>query len=211
MIADVYHSPLPRGPLTPGSPPFVVTVHDLVPIRFPETTTRWSRLYSAITFHRVLAAADRIIVPSQNTADDLDVLAHVPVDRIRVVPTGVDEMFFSRLPAQPPSAKPYVLFVGTPEPRKNLVRLVSAMTLLRSRGLRERLVIVGAGGWGPDLPASENVQMLGRVSDGGSIHCMRRPPVWRCHRSTRGLVFRRSRPWPPEPPWSRETVALCRK
>jgi glycosyltransferase involved in cell wall biosynthesis len=165
LSADVYHSPLPRGPLTSGSPPFVVTVHDLVPIRFPETMTRWSRLYSAITFRRVLGAADRIIVPSQDTADDLNALARVPGDRIRVVPNGVDETFFSRPPEQPRLTKPYVLFVGTPEPRKNLVRLISAMTLLRSRGFRERLVTVGGGGWGANLPASENVQMLGRVAD----------------------------------------------
>lgn len=171
LSADIYHSPLPRGPLSSGSPPFVVTVHDLVPILFPETTTRWSRLYSAVTFRRVLGAADRIIVPSQNTADDLNALAHVPGDRIRVVPNGVDEMFFSRLPPRPPSAKPYVLFVGTPEPRKNLERLISAMTLLRSRGFRERLVIVGGGGWGANPPASENVQMLGRVSD-GELHSL---------------------------------------
>lgn len=163
--ADVYHSPLPRGPLTAGSPPFVVTVHDLVPIRFPETTTRWSRLYGAITFRRVLGAAERIITDSQDTADDLNALARVPADKIRVVPLGVDELFFRPPPAKLGMAKPYILFVGTPEPRKNLTRLVSAMALLRSRGLRERLVIVGAGGWGAEMPASENVEVLGRVSD----------------------------------------------
>ena len=164
--ADVYHSPLPRGPLTSGSPPFVVTVHDFVTIRYPETTTRWSRLYSAVTFRRVLQAADRIIAPSQDTADDLNALAGVSTEKIRVVPNGVDEMFFSQPPAKPATARPYVLFVGTPEPRKNLARLVSAMTLLRSRGFQERLVIVGAGGWGAAIPASADVEMLGRVSDG---------------------------------------------
>ena len=163
--ADVYHSPLPRGPLTSGTPPFVVTVHDLVPIRFPETTTRWSRIYSAITFRRVLRAAERIIAPSQDTADDLNSLALVPADNIRVVPNGVDEMFFGQPLAKPVMAKPYVLFVGTIEPRKNLARLVSAMTLLRSRGMRERLLVVGAGGWGRDIPRSDIVEVIGRVSD----------------------------------------------
>ena len=103
--ADVYHSPLPRGPLNSGSPPFVVTVHDLVAIRFPETTTRWSRLYSGLTFRRVLAAADRILVPSQDTADDLNALAGVPADKIRVVPNGVDELFFGPPPAMPDIAR----------------------------------------------------------------------------------------------------------
>jgi glycosyltransferase involved in cell wall biosynthesis len=163
--ADIYHSPLPRGPLTSGKPPFIVTVHDLVPIRFPETTTRWSRAYAAIAFRRVLGAAERIIAPSQDTADDLNSLAGVSPDKIRVVPNGVDELFFSRPSANRAIAKPYVLFVGTPEPRKNLARLVSAMSLLRSRGAHERLVMVGVGGWGAETPTAETVDMLGRISD----------------------------------------------
>jgi glycosyltransferase involved in cell wall biosynthesis len=63
------------------------------------------------------------------------------------------------------------LFVGTPEPRKNLARLISAMTLLRSRGFRERLAIVGAGGWGAATTGSENVEMLGRISD-ADLHAL---------------------------------------
>lgn len=163
--ADVYHSPLPRGPLRSGHPPFVVTVHDLVGIRYPETTTRWSRLYGGITLRRVLHAADRIIAPSRDTADDLVALARISADKIRVVPNGVDTTFFNQSRTQPISAKPYVLFVGTPEPRKNLPRLIAAMKLLRSRGVLERLVIVGGGGWGMRLPSLENVEMLGRVSE----------------------------------------------
>ena len=169
--ADIYHSPLPRGPLRRGSPPFVVTVHDLVPMRFPETTTRWSRLYGRLTFRRVLAAADRIIVPSQNTADDLNGLAGIPPNKIRVVPNGVDEMFFGPPPPSIAVATPYVLFVGTPEPRKNLDRLISAMALLRTRGFRERLVLVGGGGWGAKLPVTGNEERLGRISD-GELHSL---------------------------------------
>ncbi len=163
--ADIYHSPLPRGPITKGSPPFVVTVHDLVPIRFPETTTRWSRIYSGVTFRRVLEAADRIIAPSQDTADDLNALAGVSADKIRVVPNGVDETFFNRPTVRTEPVAPYVLFVGTPEPRKNLPRLVAAMSLLSSRGLKERLVIVGGSGWGTEVRSSSNVELLGRVAD----------------------------------------------
>ena len=163
--ADVYHSPLPRGPLTRGSPPFVVTVHDLVPIRHPETMSRWSRVYSAVTFTRILAAADRIIAPSQDTADDLTELAGVTAEKIRVVPNGVDEMFFGLPRVRRGLAAPYVLFVGTPEPRKNLARLEAAVELLKSRGFEGRLVIVGAGGWNTKLQSSENVELMGRVTD----------------------------------------------
>ena len=162
--ATIYHSPLLRGPLTRGHPPFVMTVHDVVPLRYPETMSGWNRWYSSRLIGSIVDAADRIIAPSQDTADDLNALLRVPADKIRVVPNGVDARFF-----EPPDSAieqpPYVLFVGTPEPRKNLVRLVSAMTLLRQRGFPEQLVVAGAGGWGDGIPKAPAVRILGRVTD----------------------------------------------
>jgi glycosyltransferase involved in cell wall biosynthesis len=163
--ADVYHSPLLRGPLHRGRPPFVMTVHDLVPVRWPETMPRWHRSYTALFIGRMLDAADRIIAPSQDTADDLNALLHVPAEKIRVVPNGVDALFFGPPVRAAAERPPYVLFVGTPEPRKNLARLISAMTILRERGRPENLVIVGAGGWGDGITAGPGIQQTGRVSD----------------------------------------------
>jgi glycosyltransferase involved in cell wall biosynthesis len=163
--AQVYHSPLARGPLSRGSPPFVVTVPDLVAVRFPETTTPWSRIYGSMTLKRVLDAADRIIAPSNDTADDLNSLLRIEARKIRVVPMGVDAHFFTATNAKLPVEGPYVLFVGTPEPRKNLHRLVSAMMILRERGFSERLVLVGGGGWGEQLRSDPHVSRMGRVSD----------------------------------------------
>jgi glycosyltransferase involved in cell wall biosynthesis len=60
---------------------------------------------------------------------------------------------------------PYVLFVGTPEPRKNLARLVSAMTILRERGFSEQLIVVGGGGWGDGIEAGPGIRRIGRVTD----------------------------------------------
>ncbi len=165
LAADVYHSPLLRGPLTSGRPPFVLTVHDLVPLRWPGTMTGWHRLYTSRVLRRILAAADRIIAPSHNTADDLTALLSVSPEKIRVVPNGVDELFFERpVPAKMTNER-YVLFVGTPEPRKNLNRLVSAMKILRKRGFSERLFIVGSGGWGREVADAPGVHKVGRVSD----------------------------------------------
>jgi glycosyltransferase involved in cell wall biosynthesis len=163
--ADVYHSPLLRGPLRRGRPPFVMTVHDLVPVRWPETMPRWHRLYTARFIGRMLAAADRIIAPSQDTADDLNALLGIAAEKIRVVPNGVDALFFGPPVRTAAERPPYILFVGTPEPRKNLARLVSAMTILRERGRRENLVIVGAGGWGDGVAPGPGIQQAGRVSD----------------------------------------------
>jgi glycosyltransferase involved in cell wall biosynthesis len=113
----------------------------------------------------MLNAADRIIAPSQDTADDLNALLHVPAGKIRVVPNGVDAHFFGRPLSAPVETAPYVLFVGTPEPRKNLARLVSAMIILRERGFSEKLVVVGAGGWGDGIPAGPGIHTTGRVTD----------------------------------------------
>jgi glycosyltransferase involved in cell wall biosynthesis len=163
--ADVYHCPLLRGPLYRGRPPFVMTVHDLVPLRWPDTMPAWHRWYTARVLTKILDAADRIITPSQDTADDLHSLLRVASEKIRVVPNGVNPEFFAGAGEPRPSIAPYVLFVGTPEPRKNLARLVSAMLLLRARGYREDLVVAGAGGWGNTIPRSPVVRCVGRVSD----------------------------------------------
>ena len=163
--ADVYHSPLLRGPLSRGRPPFVMTVHDLVPVRWPETMPRWHRSYTSRLIGRMLDASDRIIAPSQDTADDLNALLHVRPDKIRVVHNGVDLHFFDRPPGAPSEEEPYVLFVGTPEPRKNLSRLVAAMAILKGRGFAARLIVVGGGGWGAELRDAPGIRKLGRVTD----------------------------------------------
>lgn len=164
--ADVYHCPTLRAPLTRGKPPLVVTVHDLVPVLFPETMSTWSGLYTRATLRSVIKSADIIVAVSQTTANDLNRLLHISPDRIRVVWSGVDEIFLRQEGTAPlPIPTPYVLFVGTPEPRKNLPRLVEAMKVLRKHGLEQRLVIAGGGGWGKVALDSRDVHVLGRVSD----------------------------------------------
>jgi glycosyltransferase involved in cell wall biosynthesis len=164
--ADVYHCPTPRAPISHGRPPLVVTVHDLVPILFPETMTPWSRLYTKATLKKVLDAADIIVTPSADTANDLNSHLGIPHERISVVWNGIDSVFFSTPPETRPVEEPYVLFVGTPEPRKNLPRLIEAMTLLRERGFARKLVVAGGGGWGHVKIDDPNTHVAGRVSDG---------------------------------------------
>ena len=127
----------------------------------------WSRWYTRATLRSVLNAADLIVAVSNTTANDLNLLLKLPPQRIRVVWSGIDEIFLSGSgsPRQKaPARSPYVLFVGTPEPRKNLHRLVEAMRVLRTRGFRERLLIAGGGGWGKASIGGE-AELLGVVSD----------------------------------------------
>jgi glycosyltransferase involved in cell wall biosynthesis len=163
--ADVYHCPTIRGPLTRGKPPLVVTVHDLVPLLFPETMSPWNRFSSRATLRRTLNAAELLIASSQNTANDMNSLLKIPANRIRVIWIGVDDIFFQPALPLPAATTPFVLFVGTPEPRKNLPRLIAAMKELRGRGFEHRLVIAGSGGWGEAAPDADFVDNFGRVSD----------------------------------------------
>jgi glycosyltransferase involved in cell wall biosynthesis len=164
MDADVYHCPAVRAPITHGKPPLVVTVHDLVSLRFPQTMPRWTRFYSRATLSRMLAAADMIIAPSADTANDLEKMTNVDVNRIRVIWNGVDDVFYERGPT-PTVKDPYILFVGTPEPRKNLQRLVNAVGELWKRGLRYKLVVAGGGGWGSVNVSGAHVEHVGKQSD----------------------------------------------
>jgi glycosyltransferase involved in cell wall biosynthesis len=165
LDADVYHCPAVRAPITRGKPPLVVTVHDLVALRFPETMPRWTRFYSRVTLDRMLASADLIITPSADTANDLEQMTDADPNCIRVIWNGIDEVFYEETTGAPASAEPYILFVGTPEPRKNLQRLVNAVGDLRNRGLRYKLVVAGGGGWGSVNIAGAHVEHVGRQRD----------------------------------------------
>lgn len=166
--AQLYHAPLPRGPLRRGRIPTVVTIHDLVALRHPGTMARWNRLYTRATLRRIAHTADLVFAPSHDTADDVVRALGVAPERVRVVYNGVGDRFFAAPPA-PPIEPGYVLFVGTPEPRKNLPRLVAAV---QSLGPAARLVIAGGDGWGGAPPAdAPAVRWLGRVDD-ATLHAL---------------------------------------
>jgi glycosyltransferase involved in cell wall biosynthesis len=131
----------------------VVTVHDIAFLRFPELLTPESRVY----YGRVGAAirsADRTIAVSWHTARDVAERLRIPEDRIRVVPNGVGRSFRpvpddldSRGRLQGLGVDgPYVLFVGTIEPRKNLPTLVRAFERVRE-AVDVKLVVAGRAGW----------------------------------------------------------------
>jgi glycosyltransferase involved in cell wall biosynthesis len=108
----------------------------------------------------------------------------VPDGRLRVVPNGIDAVF-SEPAGPPPVDGPYILFVGTPEPRKNLERLAAAVSILHGEGRPQRLVLAGADGWGAvALPALERVVALGRVTDStirdlyAHAGCVAYPSLW---------------------------------
>jgi glycosyltransferase involved in cell wall biosynthesis len=131
----------------------VITVHDLAFLRFPETLTAESRGYYGQIWQAV-KSADRIIAVSEATRRDLLELVRADERKIEVVAEAASGAFKPIESAAELAAvrrrlgveREFVLFVGSFEPRKNLVTLLEAIAQLR-RGLDIQLVLVGKRGW----------------------------------------------------------------
>lgn len=150
---DVYHSPnyiLPAALACPA----VVTVHDLCFLDRRVQRLR-SHLYLRALTALAVRRARRVICVSETTR--ADVVRHYPeaADRVRVVGEGVAARFgppapedVARVKAKLGISGPYVLFVGTVEPRKNLARLIRGFAGAVGGGdLPHSLVIAGGEGW----------------------------------------------------------------
>ena len=151
--ADVVHAPSLAVPPRRRAP-LAVTVHDLawreVPDAFPPRGRRWHEA----ALGRALARASLLVTPSRSTADAL-VEAGARATRVEVVEEGCDHLpepdddAAAVVLANLDVTGPFLLSVGTLEPRKNVRRLIAAYHLARAR-LPEPwpLVVVGPSGWG---------------------------------------------------------------
>lgn len=163
--ADIYHCPGLRGPLTHGRMPIVVTIHDLVPWLNPELMSPLTRGHARHAQRRMARVADLVLCNSQDTAYDVERLFGVPAARLRVTPLGVNPFFFEPVTGENPVRDPYVLFIGSEQPRKNLERLEKAVAILRGRGYPHVLVTAGADSWGRVEIGDSFVRKLGKVDD----------------------------------------------
>jgi alpha-1,3-rhamnosyl/mannosyltransferase len=113
----------------------------------PQFHTRANIIADQRFADNILPGASGLIAISENTRTDAIRLLGISPDKIVTIYPGIADSYFTALPAQRP--KPYVLFVGTIEPRKNLDTLLDAWRGLRSE-LRHHfdLVIAGMNGWG---------------------------------------------------------------
>ena len=144
---DLFWSPRHHLPfLLPASLPGVVTVHDLVWRRHPETMSFRGRLLERAAMARSLARASRIIAVSEFTAREIAHFYPAAATRCTVIHEAGRALGD---PVPPELDFPFFLFVGTREPRKNLSTLIRAFAMAVKEGdLPHRLVLVGAAGWG---------------------------------------------------------------
>jgi glycosyltransferase involved in cell wall biosynthesis len=149
----VAHFPtLPPVPWARPTGTLVYTLHDLTWWRWPETSSLLGRHYYAPLAHAAVRRGVHLVTDTRAVADEIQDHFRLGDDRVTVVPLGV------ALPA--PSGRrlrdrPYLLAVGTVEPRKNLPLLAEAY-VRSGLGASHDLVAVGRQGWGT-LPAEVHV------------------------------------------------------
>jgi glycosyltransferase involved in cell wall biosynthesis len=144
-----------------------MTIHDATPWLHPDSLDAGTRWYARPLYPQALARADAIFTVSAAARDDLVRAAGAPRDRIFVTPNGVDPLFFEARAREGPRG-PYLLAVGSFEPRKNLPVLLEVLRLLRRDGRDLSLVVAGRRGWTHSLPVGDlapHVQLAGTVPD----------------------------------------------
>jgi glycosyltransferase involved in cell wall biosynthesis len=178
---DLVHATSAAVPPAPGRP-LVATVHDLAFRHHPDAYPAAGRRYHDRSARIVAGEAARILVPSEATARDLAELYAVDRGRVSIVPLGVepparpDYRGAARLLHDLGVRGPFLLAVGTLEPRKNLPRLLAAFDEVADELPDHWLVVVGPVGWGPRLRptwGSVRVKLAGPVAD-ATLHALYR-------------------------------------
>ncbi len=169
---DLVHATSAAVP-PPGGLPLVATVHDVAFRHYPDAYPAAGRRFHERAAAIVVAEAARVLVPSAATARDLTDLYGLEPGRVTVTPLGAelpghDLRASRRLLAELGVAGPFLLAVGTLEPRKNLPRLLAAFASAADELPDHHLVVAGPVGWGPALrPTSDpvRVKLAGPVDD----------------------------------------------
>ena len=172
---NVYHGLSNELPfdLKPGKPPAIVTIHDLLFLRYPKSYPFFDRQMYAAKWKHACRVADCIVAVSEQTRRDIVDFLKVPVSKTCVIYQSCEPIYYQLYkpdaltpdlfeektnPSNPPVfinspevakayyklPKEYILYVGSVTERKNLLTLVKAIEILRNR-VEVVLVVVGTG------------------------------------------------------------------
>jgi len=170
--ADVYHFPnFIRPPLSHGKS--VVTIHDVSFLRFPETMEAKNYAYMSGKIRETVEKSDAIITDCGFVADEIHQLLDVPREKLHPIHLGLNitappQNEVDAFRARNQLEAPYLLHVGTLEPRKNHQHLLDVFETLGDTG--RQLVLAGMRGWKCDaliarIEAMPNVRWLNYVED----------------------------------------------
>ena len=176
----------------------VVTVHGLEYEFCPEAYSQWERLYMRWSIKNSCRWASKVIAVSENTKRDLARWYHVPVEKIAVIHEGVSDFLLKseiRAPRADDSSgeflklKPYFLFIGRIEVRKNVARTIEAFDLFKKKhGTNHRLVLAGKPGYGYDRVKLQiqNSKYQNDIAESGYVG---EKEKWRLLRNASGFLF----------------------
>ncbi len=192
----------------------MVVIHGLEYEFCPNAYSWWDRWYMRISIWCSVRWASEVVCVSENTRRDVIRLYGVPSEKISVIGEGYDETVSSRPPSRDPDCielnatqpgspiksgmtmqiqdiakniKPYFLFIGRIEERKNISRMIAAFDIFkRETGLPPRLVLAGKPGYGYEKiqqkvvssQQAENIIELGYVSEEQKWELLRNAEVF---------------------------------
>ncbi len=143
-----------------GKKKVIITAHDIIGYLFPQNLSLTARLYWGNWLARCFRQADHLICNSHHTKGDLIQYLQIPEQKISVIYIDADpncraipvEEAGNKVAQSLGVKEPYFLFVGTIEPRKNLVRTLKAYSeALKRKSDLPKLLVVGAKEWGTEM------------------------------------------------------------
>lgn len=174
---NIYHSSDWLEP--PSKANKVTTIHDLSILKYPDSFTRRNGHDIVENQKRKLYWSKKetkiFIAVSENTKQDIIDLLEIKKEQIRVIYEASDPFYFHPIDNIKKStilnkyglSNPFLLLVGTREPRKNLAMAIKAYKLISQQQPQLQLVVAGKYGWGKDLDSSSTfggtVKLLGYV------------------------------------------------
>jgi glycosyltransferase involved in cell wall biosynthesis len=177
---DVFYAPGVQVPVMAGCPT-VATIYDLAVMRYPQEFTLKRRCLAQLELRHARRACAGFIAISATTRDDVvDLLGALP-EQVTLAPPGCgarfqpcpDQTAKDALQARMGLKRPYVLYVGRIQPRKNLIRLMEAFDRVCARHADwpHELVIAGARGWmyEPILAAAKRLACADRIRFTGFV------------------------------------------
>ncbi len=137
---NIYLAPpiLPRGKI-------ILTLHDLIPLEYPEEHLKGGLFNKTIYLHNLkLYSQKATAILTVSYASKKHLLNHlkIPPEKIKVVYNSIEDIFFTPNPYRKP--KPYILYVGGVDYRKNIPTIIKVFHRLKKAGLTQHLILVSA-------------------------------------------------------------------
>lgn len=130
----------------------ITAIHGLEYEFMPEAYSFWKRFYMRFSIKRSCRWAQKVIAVSKNTREDLKKLYGVPEEKIKVIYEGYDknnQIYNFQEKSKIQNPKPYLLFIGRLEKRKNIEGIIAAFEILKEKyKISHKLVLAGKPGYG---------------------------------------------------------------